>query len=201
MVQLGLLSGSLSGDSANQAALDVIAAEAERLDDTVVHRIEGLAAVPAFMAEDVDSAPAPVAHLRQQIDRVDALIMAVPEYAAGLAGSTKNALDWLVGASTLYQKPVAVISAGTTGGQRTIEQLVHTLSWQGALTMATLGIEAPRPKMANGVITDPATVGRLVELLRRVTVAVRGSGADRRAALVEVVSGFDIDVERFGDIP
>jgi NAD(P)H-dependent FMN reductase len=48
--------------------------------------------------------------------RSDAVLIAAPEYAGGVAGTIKNALDWIVGSGELDTKPVAGISAGTSGG-------------------------------------------------------------------------------------
>jgi NADPH-dependent FMN reductase len=45
----------------------------------------------------------------------EAVLIAAPEYAGALAGTVKNALDWIVGSGELYAKPVAVMSAGATG--------------------------------------------------------------------------------------
>lgn len=45
------------------------------------------------------------------------------------ASSNQAALDVV---ATHAERDVEV-SVGTTGGERAIEQLVHTLSWQGAL--------------------------------------------------------------------
>ena len=53
---------------------------------------------------------------RRRIAAADAVLIAAPEYAGALAGTIKNALDWIVGSGELYAKPVAVLSAGTTGG-------------------------------------------------------------------------------------
>jgi NAD(P)H-dependent FMN reductase len=61
-----------------------------------------------------------VASLREAVTRADVLVIATPEYAGGMPGSLKNALDWLVGTGELYGKDVAVLSAAPSperGGQ------------------------------------------------------------------------------------
>lgn len=55
--------------------------------------IENPAALPSFEPALADDAPATVASFQGQLGAVDGLVIAAPEYAAGLAGSTKNALD------------------------------------------------------------------------------------------------------------
>ena len=53
---------------------------------------------------------------RARLAAADAVLVAAPEYAGGVAGVVKNAFDWVVGAGSMYRKPIAVISAGTSGG-------------------------------------------------------------------------------------
>lgn len=54
-----------------------------------------------------------------------AYIFVIPEYNAGLAGGTKNAIDYLY--NELPGKPVAVISYGIKGGSKANEQLSFSL--------------------------------------------------------------------------
>ncbi|MBV1892686.1 MAG: NAD(P)H-dependent oxidoreductase [Ilumatobacteraceae bacterium] len=200
MPLIGLLCGSFRSESANQAVLNLIATNALKDSTYSTREICGLATLPTFRPEQVDSPPEVVADFRRQIDGVDGVIIAAPEYAAGLAGSTKNALDWLVGSSTLYRKPVAALSAGTTGGHHALHDLVHTLSWQGAWTFAVLGIAAPLPKMTNGAITHDATANEVASLTTKLVRAIREPGPSRRSALNSVVSTYGIDIERFGEV-
>ena len=82
----------------------------------------GLADVPAYN-EDVDVVPAPrpVAALRVEIERADAVLIATPEYNASVPGALKNALDWAsrpYAANVLRHKRVAVIGASTGSVRR-----------------------------------------------------------------------------------
>jgi chromate reductase, NAD(P)H dehydrogenase (quinone) len=99
------------------------------------------------------------------------VLVAAPEYAGGVAGAVKNAFDWLVGSGNLYRKPMAVISAGTSGGRYARQAMAQTLTWQGAYVLAALGITAPRTKSDDtGRLTDvPAitAISSLTELLLR----------------------------------
>ncbi|RYP41051.1 hypothetical protein DL768_010545 [Monosporascus sp. mg162] len=52
-------------------------------------------------------------------------IFVIPEYNGGLAGGTKNAIDYLY--NEWPGKPVAIISYGTQGGNRANEQLSDSL--------------------------------------------------------------------------
>jgi chromate reductase, NAD(P)H dehydrogenase (quinone) len=107
----------------------------------------------------------------------------------------KNAFDWLVGTGELYRKPVAVISAGTTGGLHARRMMAQTLTWQGAYVVAQLGIASPRTKSdERGRLTDEETLAAIAS----VTHALLGAPAMDANALVglatEVVASLDIDV-------
>ena len=106
---------------------------------------------------------------RRRVDTADVVLVAAPEYAGGVAGAVKNAFDWLVGSANMYRKPVAVITAGTSGGRHARQAMVQTLTWQGAYVVAELGITAPRTKSDDkGRFTDASTmaaISSLTELL------------------------------------
>ncbi len=158
-----LLCGSLGRMSANRAALDVVRSDLERRGIEVTDG-DVFATVPALNPDLVDTPPPAVVELRRLIAAADAVIIAAPEYAGGLAGSVKNALDWVVGSGELYGKHVGILCAGTSGGEHARLQLAQTLYWQGARPVADLGIAAPRTKSdADGTITDPATLAALHE--------------------------------------
>ena len=65
--------------------------------------------------------------LRAEIAAADALIIASPEYAHGMPGSLKNALDWLVSALEALGKPVLLVSASPGGAAHAHAQLAEVL--------------------------------------------------------------------------
>jgi chromate reductase len=109
------ISGSLRRDSHNTKLLH--AAEELAPADLEFERYEELELVPPYNEDrDLDDTPPPVASLREQISRADALLISTPEYNASVPGQLKNAVDWasrplLTGA--LRGKPVVVIGAST----------------------------------------------------------------------------------------
>jgi len=114
-MRLLAISGSLRRGSYNAALLDAAAAECPAAGEFVVWR--GLADIPAY-DEDIDTMPPPlpVAALRAEIDRADAVLIATPEYNASVPGALKNALDWASRpyvTNVLRNKRVAVIGAST----------------------------------------------------------------------------------------
>jgi NAD(P)H-dependent FMN reductase len=185
--------GSLQGRSANGSALDV-AYGVVRAGSASVDEFERLDEIPAFDATRVDDPIEVVDDWRRRVDEADAILIAAPEYAGGLAGAVKNALDWLVNSGNLYRKPVAVMSAGTSGGAHARAQLVQTLTWQGAYVIAELGISVPRTKSdAHGRFIDPSTIAALSSLADTV-LAVTAMPAERIVSLAtDVVHSLGVD--------
>src|SRR5215216_3583814 len=91
------ISGSLRAASSNMAVLQALAALAPA--DLTIAMYDQLADLPYFNPDidrEGDTPPASVAELRAQIGRADGIIICSPEYAHGVPGVLKNALDWLV---------------------------------------------------------------------------------------------------------
>ena len=189
--------GSLGHESVNRMALF---RATERLSSQgIVVTDVPLSGVPIFDPSLVDDPPSEVDRMQQLLEAADGVILAAPEYAGGLAGGMKNALDWLVGSSSLYRRPIVVLSAGTTGGEFAIEQLVRTLSWQGALTVGTLGISAPLTKLRQGVgFVDEPTLQAIEWWADELVAAMSMGPAALLQRVAEVVAPFGIDPARFG---
>ena len=144
-----------------------------------VETFDRLAELPAFDPDRSDEPDAVAAGWRAQVDRADAVLVAAPEYAGGLAGAVKNVVDWLVATVALYRTPVAVISVGTTGGPHALVELAQTLTWQGAYVVGALGIAAPWSKSdEEGRFTDAPTLAAIRELTEQLLGAA--SAPERR---------------------
>ena len=92
---------------------------------------EGLGGLPHFNPDDDTENLAPnVAELRRQIASSDAIVISTPEYAHGLPGSLKNALDWLVSDPAFAGKPVVLLSAdrGSTWAIDSLREILRTMS-------------------------------------------------------------------------
>jgi len=180
--------GSLQSVSANRAALDVAASYLRQVDDVDVVEAEGLAAIPPFNPDWVTEPGGVVERFRDQIRGGDVVMIATPEYAGGLAGALKNALDWIVGSGELYSKPVVVLSAGTSGGVHARRDLIQTLTWQGAHVVGELGISAPRTKSdSHGRYTDSVTIAE-IQRLAQIALEAPTLDADGRLKLVTAIT-------------
>ena len=135
------ISGSLRAASATTVWLKAIAALAP--NNIRVTFYEGLAALPHFNPDlDIDPVPPTVADLRRQLREADAIIISSPEYAHGVPGSLKNALDWIVSSGEFMDKPTAIITAARARYVRAA--LIETLS----VMMAKLS-EETSPSLAS----------------------------------------------------
>src|SRR5213075_1156416 len=71
-----------------------------------------LGELPHFNPDlDVDEPPPIIRDLRDLLASAGGIIISTPEYAHGVPGSLKNALDWLVSAGELVGKPVLLLNA------------------------------------------------------------------------------------------
>jgi NAD(P)H-dependent FMN reductase len=171
-----LVCGSLQRDSANRRLLEAFASiAAGRVEATWEPSV---GALPGFNPDLGDDVPREVLELRARVAAADAVVFSVPEYAASLPGMLKNALDWLVGSGELYEKPVAVMSTGTMGGEHVLPAMVLTLGFQGVALAGTLGVEAPRAKFAaDGRLVDEHTRAQIDALVDVLVSAVRRTRA------------------------
>jgi len=156
------ISGSLRSGSSNHNILRFLS----KLAPADIHFTiyDGLAKIPPFdPGEDNEHPPEAVTELRSFIAHADAVIICTPEYAFGVPGQLKNALDWTVSSGSLDNKPLSLITA-STGGENAHAALLLIL---GALNAdivrdATLLIPFIRAKMdKDGNITDNATAESL----------------------------------------
>lgn len=174
-VELLFVSGSLQRVSANRALLDVAARCAEQ-DETEarVSWFEGIGDLPHFNSDIADDPNPALTAWRTAVSAADAVLVACPEYAHSLPGSLKNALDWLVGTGELYEKPIGLMSAGLSGGQRALDALAQTLNAQGSQLVGRLEVAGVRPKQdADGSIIDPETIAQTCALVGQVVEAAR----------------------------
>ncbi|MET0555863.1 MAG: NADPH-dependent FMN reductase [Vicinamibacteria bacterium] len=162
------LSGSLRGDSSNHALLRAIPQAAP---DCAVEVYDGIAVLPHFSPDrDVEPAPADVARLRSLVREADALVVSSPEYAHGMPGSLKNALDWLVSGVEIVGKPTLVWSASPSGALHAHPQLVEVLRTMSAdvLVEAALQVTGARRAFdADGRLVDRDLERTLAESLAR----------------------------------
>jgi len=110
-LRLLAISGSLRSASSNTTMLHALQAIAPA--GVIVSMYDGLGDLPYFNPDldgETDTPPPSVGQLRTQIGQADGLLISSPEYAHGVPGVLKNALDWLVSSLEFPGKPVALIN-------------------------------------------------------------------------------------------
>ena len=121
--QIIALSGSLRASSSTVAVLRAVA---RYLVDTVVFTIDDTTGnLPHF--DDSKAHPESVLYFRKRLAMADGIMICTPEYAFGVPGTLKNALDWAVSTGEFVNKPVALITAAT-GGENAHRSLLITLT-------------------------------------------------------------------------
>jgi NAD(P)H-dependent FMN reductase len=83
-------------------------------------------------------------------------LISSPEYAHGVSGVLKNALDWVVGSGELIDKPIALVNASTraTLAHAALKETLRTMS---ARVVEEASIVVPldgRAWDANDIATD-----------------------------------------------
>jgi chromate reductase len=119
------ISGSTRKSSTNLNLIKaIIALASDQLDIKI---FEGLSDLPHFNPDlDTNHPPNNVADFRQQLNQADGILICTPEYAMGVPGTLKNAIDWTVSSMEFAHKPVALITASSSG-QKGHASLLETL--------------------------------------------------------------------------
>jgi chromate reductase len=171
-VKILAISGSLRAGSSNGALLRALPlVSPPGLDFTFR---EALDALP-FFNPDVEEAgpPAPVVRWRGEIRDHAALVVCSPEYAHGVPGVLKNALDWLVGGTEIHGKPIAVIqtSLPSTAAHASLVDILTVVGGR-VVPEASVGVMLRGRKLdETGIASDPALSGLLREAMRALAAA------------------------------
>lgn len=99
----------------------------------------GIADLPHFNPDLEGREAESVLEWRRQLRDADGVLIACPEYAHGLPGAFKNALDWVVASGEFVNKPVALVN------------LFQRSTWAPALLKETLS-------MMTAVVVEPASI-------------------------------------------
>ncbi len=173
------ISGSLRANSSNTSALKAAAQLAPADLQIVIY--DGLASLPYFNPDlDTETPPPPVKAFRDEIGRNDGLLICSPEYARGVSGVMKNALDWLVGSFEFPGKPVALINASPRS-THSDAQLRLTLTTMAARLVADASITLPllgRNLDADGIVADAELAAQLRTALRNFADAIAHAPAE-----------------------
>lgn len=129
VIRILAISGSLRKASSNSALLRAASMLAPKNLEITVY--VGLGDIPLFNPDlegpDFDRpAPSQVCEFRSLLLASDGVLIASPEYAHGVTGALKNAIDWVVGSGELVGKPVALLNASAlaTHAQSSLREIL-----------------------------------------------------------------------------
>jgi chromate reductase, NAD(P)H dehydrogenase (quinone) len=175
------ISGSLRAASHNTSVLHA----ARRLAPAGVEIVlfEGIGNFPFFNSDlEGERLPEVVARFRTAIGGADGLLISSPEYARGVSGVMKNALDWLVGGHEFPGKPVALINTSPRA-THALESLTITLETMSAQLVKDASITLPllgTSNDADSIAANPEFAGLLRDALERFAGAIRARAGDIR---------------------
>ncbi len=169
------ISGSLRARSSSTSIVQ--AAKLVAPPGVTVSIYEGLGSLPHFnpdLDREGDTARREVADLKQKIGEADALIVSTPEYAHGVPGSLKNALDWLVSSLEFPGIAVGLLNPSLESfhANASLAEILKTMS---ARLPAEASVRIPilnRNIDAEGIAADPG----LADALRSVIAALVAAG-------------------------
>ena len=153
-----VINGSIRAQSTN--ALLIRAIQVLSQDLFVIHLFNGLADLPHFNADlDNENAPASVTAFRDQLKSADGILICTPEYAMGVPGVLKNAIDWTVSSAEFWHKPTALITASSHGLKGHASMLETLKIIEATMTEETqLVISFVKAKVKEEGITDEPTL-------------------------------------------
>jgi NAD(P)H-dependent FMN reductase len=134
----------------------------------VITIYDGLMQLPHFNPDDdVEPANEQVAAFRSQLREADGILICTPEYAMGVPGTLKNAIDWTVSSCEFSHKPTALITASSVGAKGHAS-LLETLKIIEAVIADDTQLLIPHAKTkisAAGKITDASAAAAVQQLL------------------------------------
>ena len=172
------VSGSLRASSSNTELLRAVAALAPQGFEVVLY--DGLGGLPHFNPDlDGETVAQAVKDWRSRLLAADGVLFSVPEYAHGLPGVLKNALDWVVGSNELVAKPVTLFNASARGTYAQAS-LIETLTVMSARVMTAASVTLHvlgKPLTASQIAADPEMSAALRAGLDSFVAAIH-AGAD-----------------------
>ncbi len=171
------ISGSLRAQSTNTTILRAAKLIAPAPLEIVVY--EGLEAIPPFNPDlDMEPFPPSVLHFRAALREASAVLFSTPEYAHGVPGALKNALDWIVGSGELSGKTVALFNASSRGeyAQASLREILKTMDAR-LVSEAEITVSLGKGVHAYAVAADPEFASLVISALQKIENALSASPA------------------------
>jgi NAD(P)H-dependent FMN reductase len=168
------ISGSLRVVSSNTALLRAAARLAPRGIEISLY--EGLGDLPHFNPDLEGMEGKSVIDFRNQLKASDGVLISSPEYAHGVPGVLKNALDWLVGSGELVGKPIALLNASprSTYAQASLIETIRVMS-ANIVAEASIAVPLPGRKLTeDGMVKDAEISSLVARAIEAFALAIEG---------------------------
>lgn len=144
-------------------------------DGVSVVNWQGMGTLPHFNPDlDNDTPPPAVAEFRKELAASDGVLISSPEYAHGVPGTLKNALDWVVGSGEFVYKPVSLVNASPRSAHAQAS-LTETLTVMTATLVPDACVSLPLPGKSideAGIMANGEVAGVLRSALQALTQAI-----------------------------
>ncbi|TGQ43794.1 NADPH-dependent FMN reductase [Mesorhizobium sp. M00.F.Ca.ET.216.01.1.1] len=176
MIEILAISGSLRAASTNSALLAALAQNAPPVCRITVY--DGLGRLPIFNPDDEgERTPPEASRLIDAVTDTDGVIVSCPEYAHGVPGGLKNALDWLVSRDAAVCKPAMLVHASPRSlfAREALAEVMRTMSFalyeEAALEIALVG---KKPPEVAEILAEPANRLEMREAVSAFAGFIRG---------------------------
>jgi len=173
------ISGSLRAASTNSALVAALARNAPPGCRVTVY--DGLGRLPIFNPDDEgERTPAEASKLIDAVTHADGVIVSCPEYAHGVPGGLKNALDWLVSRDAAVSKPAMLVHASPRSlfARAALAEVMRTMSFAlyegAALEIVLLG---KKPVEMEMILVEEANQRAMREAVQGFVGFIRANAA------------------------
>ncbi|MFV1983112.1 MAG: NADPH-dependent FMN reductase [Thiohalomonadales bacterium] len=153
-IRILALSGSLRKKSYNSALINAVAKLAPNRIKIVI--FDEMDTLPLFNPDRESENINVIRKLKNELKKSNGLLISSPEYAHGISGVLKNALDWLVSGDEFPYIPVALVNTSprATHAQIALREVISTMSGNiiesASMVVPLLGTDFD----ANAIIND-----------------------------------------------
>ena len=165
--------GSTRQASINHTLIKAIVnLSAENLDIAI---FDGIANLPQFNPDnDEENVADEVADFRQQVNNAEGIIICTPEYAHGVPGTLKNAIDWTISSSQFPHKPTMLITASTDGnfGHKALLETLKAIEAKNIDNLQLVISFAKTKINYSSEITHKATLSAIEDLIESFSLAI-----------------------------
>jgi chromate reductase len=130
MKTLLAVSGSNRSDSKNSKILRIL--KDEYAGKVHVEIFDAIDTLPHFNPDIEFNPNDSLFKWRKALIQADAILISTPEYAHGIPGSLKNALDWIVGSGELMDKKIGLLFTSSSEAMFVQVQLLEVLKTMSA---------------------------------------------------------------------